>query len=71
MIPFDPHGSSKNNILWMNEILHHFETIGSHCWFGFFRGIMVLGFLRRCRILSIRSMSSSDRFPLKPTREPM
>ena len=35
-------------ILWMDEILHHLETMGNNCLIVFYREIMVPGFLRWC-----------------------
>ena len=40
----------------MDEILHPFETMGSHCSLVFTGESFIPGFLRWCRISSIHSM---------------
>ena len=48
--------SGSPTILWMDEILHHFETMGNQCLLVFTgTGISIPGFLRWCRISSIHS----------------
>ena len=39
------------DMLWMDEILHHFETMGIHCLL--ILGIIIPGFLRWSRISSL------------------
>ena len=43
-------------LLWMDEILHHSEALGSYLFVGIDRGIIILGLLRWCRISSTHSM---------------
>ena len=43
-------------LLWMDKIRRYFETMGNHSLFGIYRGAIILGFLRWCRISSIHSM---------------
>ena len=45
----------KETLLWMDEILHHFETMGHHCLLVFVGGIILPGFLRWCRTSLIHS----------------
>ena len=40
----------------MHEIVHHFETMGSHCLLVFTGVIIIPGFLRWCRISTIHSV---------------
>ena len=47
-------------ILWMDKILHHLETMGNHCLLGIYRGIILPGSLRWCRISSIHSRFGED-----------
>ena len=52
----DPGKSSQLDTLWMDEILHHFETMGNHCLLAFAGQSSFQGLVRRwCRILSIHS----------------
>ena len=44
----------------MDEILHHFETIGNYRLLAFYRGSINLGFLRWCRISSIHDSSEPN-----------
>ena len=48
------HGSLETNpaevTLWMDEVLHHFETMGSHCLLVFTGESFIPGFLRWCNI---------------------
>ena len=44
--------------LWMDKILHHFETMGNHCLLVFTGNQTIPGLLRWCRILSIHSMAT-------------
>ena len=32
-------------ILWIDEIMHHFETMGNHCWLAFTGDSSFQGFL--------------------------
>ena len=41
----NPHGDSPHPILWMDEFLHHFETMGDHCLLVFTRESLFQGFL--------------------------
>ena len=51
-------------LLWMDKILHHFETIGNHCSLVFTGESSFQVFFRWCRILSIHSMGVLKRgFP--------
>ena len=43
-------------ILWMDEILHHFETMGKPLFVGIYKGILIPGFLRWCRVSFIHSI---------------
>ena len=43
-------------LLWMDKILHHFEAIRKPLFVGIYQRIIIPGFLRWCRILSIHSM---------------
>ena len=45
--------NGANHLLWMDEILHHFETM----LVGIYRGIVIPGFLRWCKILSTHSIN--------------
>ena len=45
------------SLLWMDEILHHFETMGNHLFVDIDRGIIILGLLRWCRISSTHSIN--------------
>ena len=55
--------TAKKGHLWMDEILHHCETIINHGFVGIYMGIMIPGFLRWCRISSIHSMNQGFRSP--------
>ena len=45
------------SILWMDKVLHHFETMTNHCLLVFnYRGIIILGFRGWCRSESIHSI---------------
>ena len=50
-----PGGRPPRLVLWMDEILHQFETMGSHCLLVFTGESFIPRFLRWCRILSIHS----------------
>ena len=43
-------GQKHHPLLWMNEILHHFETMGSHCWLVFTGESFIPGFLEWCEM---------------------
>ena len=46
-------------LLWMDEILHHFETMGNHCSSVFTgESLFYVGFLGWCRISFIHSLVS-------------
>ena len=49
----------KEPSMWMDELLHRLQTTGNHFVF-FTRGIILLGCLRWCRILSIHSMTKDS-----------
>ena len=49
-------GMSK--ILWMDGILHHLRNHEKPLFVGIYNGIIIPGFLRWCRILSIHSMDT-------------
>ena len=34
----------------MDELLHHFETMGNHCFIGIYRMSVIPGFLRWCEM---------------------
>ena len=53
------------HILWMDKILHHFETIGNRCFVGIYRGLIIPGFRRWCRISSIHSVDKLGRSNLQ------
>ena len=38
----------SQTILWMGDILHHFETMGNPLFIGIYRGITNPGFLKSC-----------------------
>ena len=42
--------------MWMEEILHHFEPWLNPWFVGIYRGIIIPGFVRWCRVLSIDSI---------------
>ena len=50
-----------STVLWMDEILHHFEAMGNHCLLVFTGNQTIPGLLRWCRILSIHPMNASAR----------
>ena len=52
-------GGSGGAILWMDEILHHFESWLKPLLVGIYRGIIIPGFVMWCRILSIHIFSST------------
>ena len=56
------HGSIKQNmadaakskeLLWMDEILHHFQAMGSHCWISSGGSVVRNGFRPTVGILSM------------------
>ena len=60
-LPLSSRGSVSRwdpELLWMDEILHLFETAGNHCLLVFTGGIIMPGLLRWCRISSIHSRIS-------------
>ena len=58
-------------ILWMDEILHHVETMGSHCSLVFTGESSFQGLLERCRILSIHSITQRESSvePVRPVTQ--
>ena len=56
----DPQGGyGEGELLWMDEILHHFETRGNHCLLVFTRGIIRNRGLLGAKWISIHSITIS------------